>query len=183
MPSYPTIEFFTHDFVDDIVPLVRLKLHLPFALSTHHPLQVGVGRALIAADPAILQLSKMALEEADLMLVRRTGDICAAPLDAEVVVHCAAVDRSLGLWNQLGAPHIAVPFRGAVDGDFGALFGVRVAGVLVGWGQVHVRGYRTRAVDVVLVGADLVRPGPFVEVGGGGKVVEAAVPEDRACGN
>lgn len=33
-------------------------------------------------------------------------------------------------------------------------------------------------MDVVLIGPDLVGPGPFVEVGGGGEVVEAAVPEE-----
>ncbi len=36
-------------------------------------------------------------------------------------------------------------------------------------------------MDVVLVGTDLVGPGPFVEVSGGGKLVEAAVPENGAC--
>lgn len=35
-------------------------------------------------------------------------------------------------------------------------------------------------MDIVLVGTDLVGPGPFVEVGGGGELVEAAVPEDGA---
>ena len=36
-------------------------------------------------------------------------------------------------------------------------------------------------MDVVLVGSDLVRPRPFVEVSGRGEFVEAAVPEDGAC--
>lgn len=35
-------------------------------------------------------------------------------------------------------------------------------------------------MDVVLVGANLVRPGPIVEVGAAGEFVEAAVPEDGA---
>lgn len=34
-------------------------------------------------------------------------------------------------------------------------------------------------MDVVLVGSDLVGPRPFVEVGGRGEVIEAAVPQDR----
>lgn len=37
-------------------------------------------------------------------------------------------------------------------------------------------------MDVVLVWADLVTPGPFVEVARRGEVVEAAVPEDCCCG-
>jgi hypothetical protein len=81
-----------------------------------------------------------------------------------VIVHGARVDRSFGLRNELSAPHIGVPFRSAVDGDFGALLGVCVARVLVRGGQVDVGGYGAGAVDVVLVRADLVCPGPFVEI-------------------
>lgn len=33
-------------------------------------------------------------------------------------------------------------------------------------------------MDVVLVRADLVGPAPFLEVGGGREIVEAAIPED-----
>ena len=35
-------------------------------------------------------------------------------------------------------------------------------------------------MDIVLIGPDLVRPRPFVEVGGGSKLIEAAVPENIA---
>ena len=35
-------------------------------------------------------------------------------------------------------------------------------------------------MDVVLVGADGGGEGPFVKVGGGGHVVEAAIPNDRS---
>jgi hypothetical protein len=41
------------------------------------------------------------------------------------------------------------------------LFGVLVGGVLVRGREVDVFGYRAAAVDVVLVGADLVGPGPW----------------------
>ena len=162
------------------MPLVCLQLYLPFALPANHPLQVSIGHALLAADPAILQLSEVAFKKANLMLVRRARHIRAAPLDAEMVVHSTAVDSGFGLRNQLGAPHIRVPFGGAVDCDFGAMLGVCVAWVLVRGGEVDVGCYGSRAVDIVLVGTDLVCPGPFVEVGGGGEVVEAAVPEDGA---
>jgi len=147
------------------VPLIRLQIYLPFALPAHKPLQVRVARALLAANPTVLELREVALKEANLMFIRGTWDISTTPLDAEVVVHGAAVDRRFGLRDQLGAPHVAVPFGGAVDGDLGALLGVCVAGVLVRGREVHVGCYGARAVDVVLVGADLVGPGPFVEVG------------------
>jgi hypothetical protein len=55
------------DFVGNVVPLVCLELGLPLALATHHPLQVGVGCAGLAIDPAVLQLCEVALEEADLV--------------------------------------------------------------------------------------------------------------------
>jgi hypothetical protein len=168
----------TYYLVDDIVPLVGLQIDLPLALPAHEPLQVRVGSALLAADPAVLELREVALEKADLVFVRGAGDVGAAAFDTEVVVHCAAVDCCFGLRDQLCAPHVAVPFGGAVDGDFGALLGVCVAGVLVRGRQVYVGCYGSRAVDVVLVRSDLVAPRPFVEVAGGGEVVETAIPQD-----
>ena len=121
----------THNLIDDIVPLVRLQVNLPLALTAHKPLQVRVARALLAADPAVLELCEVALEEGDLVFVGGTGHVGATSLDAEVVVHSAAVDGCFGLRDQLGAPHVAVPFGGAVNGDLGALLGRRVAGILV----------------------------------------------------
>ena len=121
----------TYDLVDNIVPLISLKLHLPLALSAHHPLQVGIAGSLLTIDPTVLQFREMTFEEAYLMLIRRAGHICAPPLDTKVIIHCAGVDTRLGLRNQLGAPHIRVPFRSAIDGDFGTLLGVRIARVLV----------------------------------------------------
>lgn len=121
----------TYNLVHDIVPHIRHQLNLPLTLPAHHPLQVGVGRARIATNPAILHLREMALKKANLMLVGRTGHIRAAPLHTEVVVHGARVNRRFGLRNQLCAPHVAVPFGGAVDCDSGTLLGVGVAGVLV----------------------------------------------------
>lgn len=170
----------TYDLIDDIMPLIRLQINLPLTLPTHEPLQVRVGSTLLAADPTVLQLREVALEEADLVFVRGAGYILSAPLDAEVVVYRSAVDCGLGLRNQLCAPHIAVPFGGAVDGDLGALLGVGVAGVLVRGREVDVGCYGTGAVDVVLVWSHLIGPGPFVQVGGGGEVIEAAVPQDSA---
>lgn len=159
------------------MPLVSFELYLPLALSTHHPLQVGVAGSLLTIDPTILQFREMAFEEAYLVLICRTGHICAPSLDTEVIVHRASVDTRLGLRNQLCAPHIRVPFRSAVDGDLGPLLGVRIARVLVRRRQVDVGGHGTRTVDIILIGTDLVRPGPFVEVGRGGELIEAAIPE------
>lgn len=122
----------THNLVDNVVPLIRLQIDLPLALATHEPLQVRVRCALLAADPAVLELCEVALEESDLVFVCSTGHVGAAALDAEVVVHGAAIDGCFGLRDQLCAPHVAVPLGGAVDGDLGALFGGRIAGILIG---------------------------------------------------
>jgi hypothetical protein len=96
------------DLISNVVPLVCLQLDLPLALAAHHPLQVGVRSTGLAVDPSVLQLSEMALEEADLVLVRRTGDIRGASLDREVVVYGALVDGSLCLRNELSSPHVLV---------------------------------------------------------------------------
>lgn len=173
----------THNLVGYVMPHIRLELHLPLALSAHHPLQVGVGSSLFAADPAVFQLREMALEEADLVLVRCTGHIRRTSLDAEMIKHGALVDRCCGLWDQLRAPHVTVPFCSAVDGDLGTLLGVCVARVLVRRGQVDVGSHGSRAVDVVLVRTDLIRPRPLIQIGGRGEIIEATVPEDSAFGS
>ena len=97
-----------------------------------------------------------------------------------MVVHGALVDGGLGLGDELGAPHVAVPFRGAVNGDLGTLLGVGVGWVLEVGRQVDVFLNRAGSVDVVLVVSDLVCPRPFVEVRTRGHVIEAAIPEDSA---
>ena len=119
------------DLVGDVVPHVRLELHLPLALAAHHPLQVGVGSSLLAADPAVFQLREMALEEANLVLVRCTRHIRRTSLNAEMIEHGTLVDRCCGLRDQLRAPHVTVPLGSAVDGDLGSLLGVCVARVFV----------------------------------------------------
>jgi hypothetical protein len=98
-----------------------------------------------------------------------------------VVVHSALVDGSFGLRNELSAPHVAVPFRSAVDGDLGTLLGVGVGRVLEVGREVDVFVGRARSVDVVLVVSDLVSPRPLVEIRTRGHVVEAAIPKDGAC--
>lgn len=128
----------TYDLINNIVPLIRFKVDLPLTLPTDHPLQVCVACPLLPANPSILQLGEMAFKEANLMFIRRTRYIRAASLDTEMIVHRAGVDRSFGLRNELGTPHIRVPFGGAVDGDFGALLGVCVARIFVRGRQVDV---------------------------------------------
>jgi hypothetical protein len=90
------------------VPFVGLELRLPLALSADHPLQVGVRCTGLPIDPAVLELREMALEEADLMLVCRTGDIGGTPLDREMVEDGTFVDSCLGLRDEFGAPHVLV---------------------------------------------------------------------------
>jgi hypothetical protein len=91
------------------------------------------------------------LKEADLMFVRRTRDVRVRPLDREVVEDGALVDRSLGLRDQLGAPHVTVPLRRAVDCDLRALLAAGIAAILEVGREVHVFGDGARSVDVVLI--------------------------------
>lgn len=77
----------TYDFVNNVVPLIGLEFDFPFTLPANHPLQVCVAHALLAADPAVLQLCEVAFEEADLVLICRTRYVGSSPLDGEVVVH------------------------------------------------------------------------------------------------
>lgn len=98
------------DLISNVVPLVCLELDLPLALAAHHPLQVGVRSTGLTVDPSVLQLREVTLEEADLVLVCRTGDVGGASLDREVVVYGALVDGSLCLRDELSAPHILVQY-------------------------------------------------------------------------
>lgn len=148
----------TYNLIGDVVPHVSDELDLPLALSAYHPLQVGVARSALAVDPAILELREVALEEGDLVLVGRAGHIGGAALDAEVVVYFSACDGGLGLGDELCAPHVAVPLCGVVDGDLDTLLAAGICGVLVRGREVDVFCYVAGAVDIVLVGADLVCP-------------------------
>jgi len=106
-------------------------------------LQVGVACARLAADPAVLELGEVALEEADLVLVCRAWHVGRRPLDGVVVVDCALVDGGLGLGNQLRPPHVTVPLGRAVNGDLGSLLATSIARVLVAWRKVDVFGRGT----------------------------------------
>jgi hypothetical protein len=77
------------------------------------------------------KVQNLYLQEANLVLVVDTWCICRASLHTEMIIDFALVDCSSSLWNQLGAPHITVPFRRGVYGDFGSLFGAAVGWVLV----------------------------------------------------
>jgi hypothetical protein len=139
------------------------------------PLQVGVGRS----RRTILQLSEVAFKESNLVLVGGSWGVLSCGLDGEVVVDLALVDGSLGLGDEFGAQHgLAVPLCGLVDGDLDTLLRRCVGGVLEGGTEVYVVGDGTGAVDVVLVAADGVGEGPVGELGRGGHVVEAAIPDD-----
>lgn len=108
------------------------------------------------------------------------GGVLLLAHHGEVVVDGALVDGGGGLGDQLGAEHAAaVPLRGLVDGDLGALRGGRVGGVLEVGADVDVVGLLAGTVDVVLVGALLVRPRPRRQLASSvGR--EAAIPEDLA---
>lgn len=140
------------------MPDISHKLNLPFALPSDHPLQVGIARPALTVHPSILQLREMALEEADLMLVGCAWDISSRSLYREMVVDSALVDGSCCLRDKLCSPHIRIPFRSVVNGDFSALFRVRVRGILVARRQVHVFCNRARPVNVVLIITNLIAP-------------------------
>jgi hypothetical protein len=90
----------------------------------------------------------------------RTRPARLLALHGKMVRHAALVDGRLGLRDQLRAPHVAVPFGGAVNRDLDALLRRRVRGVFVLRRQRDVVGDRARAVDVVLVRPGLGGPGP-----------------------
>jgi hypothetical protein len=73
----------------------------------------------------------VALEETDLVFVRRTRNVGRRPLDREMVIHCAFVDGGLRLRNKLCPPHITVPLGRVINRDLGALLAASVARVLV----------------------------------------------------
>lgn len=87
----------TYDLVGDVVPFVGFELNLPFALATHHPLQISVACTRLAVDPTIFELGKVTLKEANLMLVGCTRDIGSRPLYGEVVVNSSLVDGGFRL--------------------------------------------------------------------------------------
>ena len=145
------------NLVGNVVPHVRVPSCGPLAHAANVPAQQAVAGAGFAADETVLHLGEVALEEADLVLVERRWSVRVRTLHAEVVEHLALVDGGRRLGDQLRAAHrLAIPVRGAVDGELGALLGAGVGGILVGWVQVDVFRHCAGAVDVVLVGTDLV---------------------------
>lgn len=154
------------DFESHVVPNVGLPLRLPLGVLRDHELQVGVLGALLTGDPAVLQLGKVAFEEADLVLAVLRRGIGILAEYAEVVKHFAAVDSSLSLGDQLDASHVlSIPEGGRVQCKLGSLLRYRVRRVLEVGREVDVLFDRARSVDVVLVRSDLVTPRPFVQVG------------------
>lgn len=169
------------DLVGNVVPHTGVPVDAPLGLATDAPPQQGVGDARGTGLPAGLELGKVALEEGDLVLAGGGGGVGVLAHKGEVVKDLALVDGGRGLGDQLGTAHVlAVPVGRVVEGDLGALVGATVGRVLVAGREVDVGGDLGRPVDVVLVGADLVAPRPLVQVGRGGEVVEAAIPENGA---
>jgi hypothetical protein len=115
------------------------------------------------------------------VLVGREGCVVGSCLDGEVVEELALVDSGSGLGYELSAKHsLAVPLCSLIDGDFSTLLGGGIRRVLEGSAEVDIFVDGAGAMDVVLVGTDRGGEGPFVQVGAGGHVVEAAIPDDGA---
>lgn len=103
-----------YNLIGNVVPDVSFPGNVPLGSSSNLPSQRGVAGAGSAADPTRLQLSEVALEEADLVLAVQARGVGGAALDAEMVVDLAAVDGRGGLRDQLGAAHgLAIPVGGA----------------------------------------------------------------------
>lgn len=167
--------------VRNIMPYPRREVGRPLTHTAHLPPQVAITHIRLPRDPPRLHLREVALKETNLVLPIDRREIRGIRHHGEVVPHFARVDRRRRLRNQLGPPHgLALPVRRGIERELGALLGRRVGRVLVRGGQVDVLGDVARPVDVVLVRADFVGPGPVVEVARGGEVVEAAIPEDGA---
>lgn len=167
------------DLVGNVVPHAGVPVDAPLGLATDAPPQQGVRDARGARLPAGLEFGEVALEEGDLVLAGGGRGVGILAHQREVVEDLALVDGGRGLGDQLGTAHVlAVPVGRVVEGDFGTLVGAGVGRVLVAGGEIDIGGDLGRTVDVVLVRADLVAPRPLVEVGGGGEVVEAAIPEN-----
>lgn len=147
------------------------RRHTPLGLLVDHPLQHRICRGALAAEPAVLHLGEVALEEVDLVLAGDAGRAGGGAVDvarhAEVVKDLARGDGGRRLRDQLDAAHrLAVPVGRGVEREAHALGRGGVGRVLVAGREGDVLLDGARAVDVVLVGPDLVAPGPVVEVGG-----------------
>lgn len=172
------------DLVDAVVPDARLHGDVPLLGRVGHPPEGGVAGAAAAAGQAVLQLGEVRLEEGDLVLARDRGAVGVLAHEREVVVQGARGDgaRVVDLGDQLRAAHgLALPVRGIGQRDLGALAAGAVGRVGVAGVEADVVGGVARAVDVPLVVADLVGPGPVLQ-GGDGHVVEATTPYGGAGG-
>lgn len=117
------------DLVGNVVPLICNKLGVPLRDTTNVPLQVGV----TATAGTVLQLSEVALEEGNLVLVRRGGLVGAGCLDREMVVKLALVDGLGGLRDELRPQHsLAIPLGSLINSDLDTLLRAGVGRVLIG---------------------------------------------------
>jgi len=131
-----------YDLIGNVVPDAGLPFNLPLALLVGHPLEIRIAGTLLAGDPAVLELSEMALEEADLVLVVGAGRVGVLAHDAKMIKDLAGGNGRLGLRDQLSAAHsLAVPEGCAVESELGALLRDCVVGVLEVCRQVDVLIY------------------------------------------
>lgn len=166
------------DLIDTVVPDTGLHGGVPLLGRVGHPLQRGVAGTTAAAGQAVLQLGKVGLEEGDLVLAGDGRGIGVLAHDGEVVVERAGGDGAgvRGLGDELGTAHgLALPVGGGGQRDLGTLGDGAIIGVGVGRVEGDVVGGVAGTVNVPLVLADLVGPGPVFQRGDG-HVIEAARP-------
>ena len=103
-----------YNLIGNVVPDASIPDNVPLRRSSNLPSQRRIARPRRATNPPRLQLGKVALEEADLVLAVQARGIGGAAHDAEMVVDLPAVDGRGGLRDQLGAAHVLpVPVGGA----------------------------------------------------------------------
>lgn len=106
----------------------------------------------------------MRLKEVDLMLKVGVGSIGILAAHGEMVKEPARSQVGPGLGDQLRPPHVGVPESSRVNGNLDAV-GVGIRWVLVGLANRDIAAGGTGAVNVVLVGTDLVTPRPLIKEG------------------
>lgn len=103
-------------------------------------------------------------QEVNLMLIGRIGRVRARLLHTEMIVQAPASQIDTRLGDQFSPPHVRVPESCRVYRDLDTLAGSCIGWVLECGREVDIFVHCPSTMDVVLVGANLTGPRPFVKV-------------------